>query len=165
MAACNVIDMAFNDLWSKGVLKEGKTRIEDPVRFDTLNKLYSDVARTKYGVKNDGLLFDVNTQSTSVTGPLNIYSHKGESSFMNQFAVINREFSDEFQKKFDDFNSNKPGTTIPATISPNLQKKYNSIKENIDNAGYPVDVKNRLLDELNDCRTLKDFGELMKKLC
>lgn len=165
MAACNVIDMAFNDLWSKGVLKEGKTRIEDPVRFDNLNKLYSDVARTKFGVENDGLLFDVNTQSTSVLGPLNIYSHKGESSFMNQFAVINREFSDEFQKKFDDFNITKPGTTTPAAITPNLQKKYDSIKNTIDTGNYPVEVKSRLLDELNDCRTLKDFGELMKKLC
>ena len=165
MAVCNVTEMAFNDLWSKGVLKEGKTRIEDPIRFDALNKLYSDVARAKFGVTNDGLLFDINTQTTATLGPLNLYSHKGESTFENQFAVLNTDFADEFQTKFDENNKLKPETITPAPVTSALQEKYTSAKETIDAGNYPAEVKARLINELNDCRTLKEFGELMKKLC
>lgn len=165
MAVCNVTEIAFNDLWSKGVLKEGKTRIEDPIRFDVLNKLYSDVARAKFGVTNDGLLFDINTQTTATLGPLNLYSHKGESTFENQFAVLNTIFANEFQTKFDKANKLEPEILTPAPIIPALTKKYNSLKESIDMGDYPAEIKAKLMNELNDCRTTQDFGELMKKLC
>ena len=52
MSTCStdVIDKAFDDLWTKGVLENGKTRIEESGRFLALNNLYTEVARDKYEI-------------------------------------------------------------------------------------------------------------------
>ena len=165
MATCSVITLALNDLWSKNVLKEGKTKIEDIIQFDELNEKYSDVARVKFGVTNEGKFFDVNTQGTSQTGPLNITSPYGDKTTQNQFAVVNREFVDEFQIKYDEANKPKVEAIVPAPVSPGLEVKRTDIKDTINSSNFTDAEKAFLMSELNDCRTIEDFGELMKKLC
>ncbi len=167
MATCSVIDKAFNDLWAKGVLKEGKTKIQDPVRFDNLNANYTNIAKEKYGVTNPGQLFDINTQATSHTGPLNLYGHKGAAYFENKFAVINKGFADEFQNKFEKANKLEEAKLVikPAEINESLLPTYNKIKGIIEASSYSDTDKAILMNQLNESRSPSDFGELIKKLC
>ena len=167
MATCSVIDKAFNDLWTKGVLKEGKTKIEDPVRFENLNTTYTNIAKEKYGVTNPGQLFDVNTQNMSHTGPLNLYSHKGANTFDNQFAVLNKDFAEEFQNKFDQTNQfgELKMASEPAELTPELKVTYDKYKNIIYASGYSDTDKAILMNQLNESRSPSDFGEIMKKLC
>lgn len=168
MTTCSVIDLGFKDLWEKGVLKNGTTRIEDLVRFNNINQLYSDIARSKHGVTNPGLFFDINKVNLSHTGPINTYSHKGANTFSADFAVVNREFTNEFQEKFipetkkvniqlDLFE--KPELTV------SLQKTYNDIKNGIIMSSFTESEKELLQEELNTSRTISDFNDLIKKLC
>jgi len=165
MATCSVIDLGFKDLWKKGVLKNGTTRIEDLVRFNTLNQLYSDLARSKHGVTNPGLFFDINVVRLSHTGPLNVYSHKGANTFAADFAVVNREFVDEFQEKFIPDSQINTIIEQTTTLIPNLQKTYDSIKNGIIMSSFTGLEKGLLQEELNTSRTISDFNELLKKLC
>lgn len=169
MATCstNVVEKAFDDLWTKGVLENGKTRIDEPGRFLALNNLYTEVARRDYGVINSGTLFTVNRRSLS-PGPL--FRWNNGKSTEAEFAVLNREFSDEFQEKYDAALRQKKLEepyiqSVPATLSPTLQPKYDDIRNVIDNAGYPEGKRLYLLNELNTSRTPADFGSLLKKLC
>jgi hypothetical protein len=167
MATCSVIDKAFNDLWAKGVLKEGKTKIQDLVRFENLNESYTNIAKSKYGVTNPGQMFNVNTQTTSHTGPLNLYSHKGANAFENQFAVINKDFADEFQNKFEKVNKLEDVRLVvePAEVNESLLPTYNKIKNIIEASDYSDADKAILMNQLNESRSPSDFGELIKKLC
>jgi hypothetical protein len=169
MATCStdVIVKAFDDLWTKGVLENGKTRINELGRFIALNNLYTEVARRDYGVTNPGSFFTVNSVMLS-PGPL--FKWNSRKSFPATFAVVNREFSDEFQKKYTNVLEQKaleePYTeSVPATLSTTLQPKYDDIRNVINNAGYPEGKRLYLLNELNTSRTPADFGALLKKLC
>lgn len=170
MATCSVIDKAFNRLWENGVLKEGKTRIQDPIRFDALNTQFSDVARSQFGVTNPGKFFDISTQNITHTGPLNLYGHKGEKTFDYTAAVVNREFTDEFQQKFEDYYNQQALVesrviTEPPVLTSTLQAKHDELKKSIEDSDHPAVYKEYLMYELNTSRSVEDFGALKKQLC
>lgn len=169
MTTCSVIDLGFKDLWTKGVLKNGTTKIEDLERFNNLNKLYSDTAREKFKVTNPGQFYTVDEKNISRTGPLNLSQYNREENYMTEFAVVNREFVDEFQEKFDQYNRSLNAPVIEiieaAILTPQLQTLYDETKTLIEGATLSISDKEYLMNELNSSRTPEDFGDVLKKLC
>ena len=149
MAECgNVIELTFTQLRKKNIIKQDKTEILSGQidNFDALNQFYSDVARTEFGVLNPGLMFSKYDSSSSTTGTINVSSTFGEAKSSKTYARINKEFTDEFQQKYEFFNANK------------------QIKD-ADNSGAPVDYmrEETLLDLINDKPSV-DIGVALKNV-
>lgn len=179
MATCSVIDRAFNSLWSKGVLVDKKTKITDPIRFDNINQIYSNLAKSKFGVTNPGLFFNKNTQSTSHTGALNMAVSQGADSFEYESAVVNREFTDEFQDRFEDYynqlalEESRKNTTkgqlaifIDAISKPfeMTDTEREDLRADIEYIFTGQDKEN-LLKELDAVNDYESYGELLIKMC
>lgn len=177
MATCStdVITKAFDDLWTKGILENGNTRIEESGRFTALNNLYTEVARDKYGVNNPGSFFTVNSRSLH-GGPLLPWNNGKRVNV--DFAVVNRSFTDEFQEKYDSFANKKQ-------IEETKKKDYTQLDMFLDvlkkpftfseaeREGIKNDIeymftgveKDTLLEEMNAIHDYQSYGELLNKIC
>lgn len=167
MATCSVINLALNHMQEKGALKS--TKIIDDSLFNTLNDRYTSVARNQFGVISEGKFFNVQTEEISRGGVLQIYSPN--DTYIADFAVINKEFTNEFQDKFEDYynnqalNESKNIVLEPIALTKNLQKMYDNVKEKLDLSDLDPLTKEYFMYDLNTSRTIEDFGELIKKLC
>ena len=167
MATCSVINLALNHMQEKGALKS--TKIIDDSLFNTLNDRYTSVARNQFGVISEGKFFNVQTEEISRGGVLQTYSPN--DTYIADFAVINKEFTNEFQDKFEDYynnqalNESKNIVPEPIALTKNLQKMYDNVKEKLDLSDLDPLTKEYFMYDLNTSRTIEDFGELIKKLC
>ena len=82
--ACNVRDNALNDLKSKRYI-DNNSFVINAMFFDENNRI-TELAKSKYGVKNNGRAF-ITTELPS-----------GKVK-----AIANQDFFDELQKKHDDY--------------------------------------------------------------
>lgn len=177
MSTCStdVITKAFDDLWTKGILENGRTRIDDIDRFNTLNKLYTETAKSKYGVTNSGTFFTVNNQSLH-GGPLLPWNNGRRVNA--DFAVVNKSFTDEFQEKYDIFINQKQSeetkknnyTQLDMFLDV-LKKPFTFSKEERNNLRNDIEYmkvgieKDNLLKELSEINSYESLGELLIKLC
>ena len=95
---CNVRTNSVNKLIEKGAIDSSMT-IVDSVLFNELNKTYSDTARSKYGVKNEGLLFNKQVKEVPRLGAA-VYNREGTKDVLK--AVPNEAMFEELQNRFDD---------------------------------------------------------------
>lgn len=143
--SCTIIDLAYKNLWKNDVLIKDKTGIKDISRFNNINKIFSDIARDRFGVLNQDTLFDVKYQRGTNDGSLVTYSNVRWENL--PYAVINKTFADEFQEKHEYFYNQKalnetitpidPGYTIdPEEVDYNRQERtfldFINEKPNVD---------------------------------
>lgn len=97
MITCNVRTNSIDALVKKGAVDSSMT-ITDFKLFNELNTLYSDIARNKYGVKNEGLLFDRQSKEVPRLGAP-VYNREDKKSVLK--AVPNNEMFEELQANYD----------------------------------------------------------------
>lgn len=101
MNTCNVRQNSIDALVKKGAIDSSMT-IVDGGLFNELNQTYSDIAKNKYGVKNEGLLFNKEVKEVPRLGAP-VYNREDTKSVLK--AVPNNEMFDELQNNYD----NQPG--------------------------------------------------------
>ena len=101
MSTCNVRQNSIDALVKKGVIDSSMT-IVDGGLFNELNQTYSDIAKTKYGVKNEGLLFTKEVKEVPRLGA-SVYNREDTTNVLK--AVPNDEMFNELQNNYD----NQPG--------------------------------------------------------
>lgn len=97
---CNVKQNSIDALVKEGVLDTSMT-ILIKSEFDKLNTKYSNHARLKYNVKNDGLLFNMETKTVPRLGA-SVYNREDTKVVLK--AVPNNEMFEELQKNHDENN-------------------------------------------------------------
>lgn len=94
---CNVRTNSVNSLIKKGAIDSSMTIIDGDL-FNELNQTYSDIAKTKYGVKNDGLLFSKEVKEVPRLGA-SVYNREDTKSVLK--AVGNDEMFEELQNNYN----------------------------------------------------------------
>jgi hypothetical protein len=101
MSSCNVRLNTINKMQEKEAIS-GSMEIVNNRLFNQLNEQYSDLARTKYKVRNQGLLFKAETKTVPRLGRVP-YNRENENYILK--AVPNNEMFEELQKNHDAFKA------------------------------------------------------------
>lgn len=136
MSICNVRVNTINKMQEKGAISSSM-EITDLPLFRELNTKYSNFAREKYGVTNEGELFKHEIKTIKRPYPTPYYREDG---IVILKAVSNDEMFSELQKKHDEYHSGKSfkqkSGTEGSTASP---KTIAMVKDLIKRMG--VDIK------------------------
>jgi len=163
---CDVRLNSITAMQDKGALS-GSMEIINMSLFKKLNNNYSNFARSKYGVTNEGELFETQLKSIRRPGPTPYYR---EDNITIVKAVLNNEMFTELQKKHDEYHSENPRTQgvmkqKPGTVGTAASPKVISlVKEFLKNIGVDIKTVKQIITA--DGRYLDDNGiaELTQKL-
>jgi len=97
MKTCDIRLNTIADMQKRGAINEALTIVDRPL-FNQLNNKYSDLARAKYNVNNQGSLFSEQVKEIPRLG--NTPYNREDTKTVNK-AVLNQEMFTELQTKYD----------------------------------------------------------------
>ena len=114
---CNVRDNTINSLKNKGLINDSMVIQNLPV-FNSYNDRYTKLAKEKYGIENENLLFSIQKITVSKATPHPYYREDKVTIYK---AIVNTALFDKLQERFNFMNGELDNNKITSqTIFPNI---------------------------------------------